>query len=81
MLINGSISSKKTDLLVENYAKLLNENVDSSKILVLVQNSSLKENFTQRVHKLLKIKAHEKLEIHSFFSLVYNSVIDNWAVL
>ena len=56
MLINGSISSKKTDLLVENYAKLLNENVDSSKILVLVQNSSLKENFTQRVHKLLKIK-------------------------
>ena len=81
MLINGSIASKKTDLLVENYAKLLNKNIDSSKILVLVQNSSLKENFTQCVQKLLKIDAHEKLQIHSFFSLVYNSVIDNWAVL
>ena len=81
MLINGSIASKKTDLLVENYAKLLNKNIDSSKILVLVQNSSLKENFTQCVQKLLKIDAHEKLQIHSFLSLVYNSVIDNWAVL
>ena len=81
MLINGSIASKKTDLLIKNYAALLNENISSSKILVLVQNSSLKENFTQRVQKLLNIDVHEKLEIHSFFSLVYNAVIDNWAVL
>lgn len=81
MLINGSIASKKTDLLVENYAGLLNKNVNASKILVLVQNSSLKENFTQRVQNLLKIDVHEKLLIHSFFSLVYNAVTDNWAEL
>lgn len=81
MLINGSIASNKTDILTQNYAKLLNNGVDASKILVLVQNSSLKENFTQSVLKTLEIDYFEKLQIHSFFSLVYNTVSENWAVI
>ena len=81
MLLEGSVSSNKTDMLIEKYAKLLNAGIPASKILVLVQNSQLKNKFVESTLNLLKIPAVEKLEVHSFFSLVYNSIIDNWAVL
>ena len=81
MLIEGSVSSKKTDLLIEKYAKLLNAGISASEILVLVQNSKLKNKFVESTLNLLEVSAVEKLEVHSFFSLVYNTIIDNWAVL
>ena len=81
MLIEGSVSSKKTDLLIEKYAKLLNAGISASEILVLVQNSKLKNKFVENTLNLLEVPAVEKLEVHSFFSLVYNTIIDNWAVL
>lgn len=81
MLIQGSLSANKTDFLIEKYVKLLNSGVPASKILVLVQNSTLKQNFINAVLEKLTIKSFEKLRVHSFFSLVYNSVSDNWAVL
>lgn len=81
MLLEGSVSSKKTDMLVEKYAKLLNTGVPASEILVLVQNSQVKNKFVENTLNLLEIPAVEKLEVHSFFSLVYNTIIDNWAVL
>lgn len=81
MLLEGSVSSKKTDMLVEKYAKLLNTGVPASEILVLVQNSQVKNKFVENTLNLLDIPAVEKLEVHSFFSLVYNTIIDNWAVL
>lgn len=81
LLINGTINSDKTDLLIQNYAKLLNSGVPASKILVLVQNSSLKNNFIEKTLSRLKIQATEKLQVHSFFGLVYNTVSDNWAYL
>ena len=81
MILEGSVSSDKTDMLIEKYAKLLNAKVPASKILVLVQNSQLKNKFVENTLNLLKINAVEKLEVHSFFSLVYNTIIDNWAVL
>lgn len=81
MLIQGSLSADKSDFLLEKYVKLLNSGVSASKILVLVQNSTLKQNFINAVLERLEIDSFEKLRVHSFFSLVYNSVSDNWAVL
>ena len=79
MLISGDISTNKTDFLIKKYAELLNSGVKSSEILVLVQNSNLKQNFINKTLELLKIDSYEKLNVHSFFSLVYNTINDNWA--
>ena len=81
MLIEGSIASEKTDILIHKYAELINNGVPASSILVLVQNSTLKNKFQERVFELLSVDCVEKLQIHSFFSLVYNTISDNWAFL
>ena len=81
MIIDGSVSSDKTNILIEKYASFLNSGVDASKILVLVQNSNLKNKFVNETLKKLKIDCFEKLKIYSFFGLVYNSIIDNWAFI
>ena len=81
MLIEGSIASNKTEVLIEKYAELLNSGVKASEILVLVQNSTLKNSFIEKTLEKLKIDNFEKLQVHSFFSLVYNTVSDNWAFL
>lgn len=81
MLIQGCLSTNKTNILIDKYVELLNNGIPASKILVLVQNSTLKQQFIDKVLGCLKIEHFEKLKIHSFFSLVYNAVSDNWAVL
>lgn len=78
MLLQGDISSEKTEKLVESYVKLLNSGVDSSKILVLLQNSSKKNHFIKETLDKLTINVVEKLQIYSFFGLVYNTISDNW---
>ena len=55
MIIEGSIESNKTDFLVEKYASLLNSGISSSEILVLVQNSTLKNNFIEKEFELKRI--------------------------
>lgn len=79
MLLQGAISSEKTQKLVENYAKLLNSGVDSSKILVILQNSNKKNQFIQETLEKLTVDVVEKLQVYSFFGLVYNTISDNWA--
>ena len=81
MFIEGSIVSNKTDILIDNYVKLINSGVSASEILVLVQNSTLKNDFITKVLEKLETESLEKPLIHSFFSLVYNTVSDNWAFL
>ena len=81
MLIEGNIASSKTDMLIEKYAGLLNQGIKSSEILVLVQNSTLKNTFIEKTLEKLTVDCLEKLQVHSFFSLVYNTVSDNWAFL
>lgn len=81
MLLKGSISSEKTSMLVEKYAELLNSGVDSSKILVIVQNSNKKNQFIKEVLEKLTVDSIEKLQIYSFFGLVYNTISDNWAFI
>lgn len=79
MLLQGAISSEKTQRLVESYSKLLNSGVDSSKILVILQNSNKKNQFIQDTLAQLTIDSIEKLQVYSFFGLVYNTISDNWA--
>lgn len=81
MLIEGSIASNKTDYLIDKYVELINQGVSASSILVLVQNSSLKNQFIDTALKKITVNCIEKPQIHSFFSLAYNTVIDNWAFL
>ena len=81
MIIDGTISSDKTEFLIGKYADLLNSGVDASGILVLVQNSNLKNKFIEKTLEKLKIDCFEKLQVHSFFSLVYNTICDNWAFI
>lgn len=81
MFIEGCLSSDKTDILIEKYAQLINSGVKASEILVLVQNSTLKDNFLNKALEKIEINCLEKPLIHSFFSLVYNTVSDNWAFL
>lgn len=81
MIIDGSVTSDKTKLLVDKFVQLLNNGVDASKILVLVQNSNLKNNFINKTLDNLTINAYEKLQVYSFSSLVYNAINDNWAFL
>ena len=81
LIIEGSTASEKTDMLIEKYSQLVNSGVNPSEILVLVQNSTLKAQFREKVIEKINIDCIEKLQIHSFFSLVYNTVNDNWAFL
>ena len=81
MFIEGSLVSNKTDILIDKYVQLLNSGVSASEILVLVQNSTLKNDFQKKVLEKLTVDCTEKLQIHSFFSLVYNTINDNWAFL
>lgn len=81
MLLSGDLSTNKTDLLIKEYSKLLNSGVNSSEILVLVQNSNRKQEFLEKTLEKLSIVSIEKLQIYSFFGLVYNTISDNWAFL
>ncbi|MBR1681538.1 ATP-dependent helicase [bacterium] len=81
MLIDGSVSSNKTQILIEEYARLLNSGISAADILVIVNNSSAKERFCEGVLEKLNIDCIEKMQVYSFFGLVYNTVIDNWAYL
>lgn len=81
MLLNFIKADFRKKILLEKYTELISEGVKTSEILVLVQNSTLKHNFINEILKYLPITGIEKLNIHSFFSVVYNSMQDNWCYI
>lgn len=81
MLINDTINSNKTEILINEYAKLLNAGISADNILVLVQNSKKKEEFIQKTKSLLKIDALTRFNVYTFFGLVYNTVLENWCLV
>ena len=68
-------------MLIKKYLDLISAGAKPSEILVLVQNSTLKKQITDRILKEIKIDAIEKLQIHSFFSIVYNTLQENWCFI
>ena len=78
MLLNFIKVDFRTKVLVDKYLELISDGVKPSEILVLVQNSTLKKQFIDKVLKNIKVDATEKLNVHSFFSIVYNTLVENW---
>lgn len=78
MLIQGSSVSRRTEKIIEEYTKLLDEGIEASKILVLVQNSFKKADFIDKVKIKLKKNHFEEPQIHTFYGLAYNTVTENW---
>ena len=81
MLLYGNLKSNKTEILIEKYAELLNSGIGSDEILVIVQNSKLKEEFIGKTKKLLKIDALTKFNVYSPFGLCYNVVSDYYPLI
>ena len=81
MLLNFIKVDFRTKVLVEKYTELISAGVKPSEILVLVQNSTLKKQFVDKSLENIKIDAIEKLNVHSFFSIVYNTLIENWCFI
>ena len=81
MLLNFIKVDFRTKLLVEKYLELISEGVNPSEILVLLQNSTLKKQFSDEILKNIKSDAIEKLNVHSFFSIVYNTLVENWCFI
>lgn len=81
MLLNFIKVDFRTKVLVEKYTELISAGVKPSEILVLVQNSTLKKQFVDKILENIKIDVIEKLNVHSFFSIVYNTLIENWCFI
>ena len=78
MLLNFIKVEFREAILLDKYVELINSGVKPSEILVLQQNSTTKQNFTNKALEKIKIGSIEKLNIHSFFSIVYNTLNENW---
>ena len=81
MLFNSYKNQTKNNLLLSKYLSLTDSGVNPSEILVLLGNSTLKKKFTSEVLDKIKNNSIEQLNIHSFFSLVYNTLNDNWCFI
>ena len=81
MLLNFIKVDFRTKVLVDKYLELISEGVKPSEILALVQNSTLKKQFSDQILKNIKTDAIEKLNVHSFFSIVYNTLVENWCFI
>ena len=78
MLLNFIKAELREEILVQKYLELISLNVKPSEILVLVQNSTLKSKFSDKILEKINIPSYDKFNIHSFFSIVYNTIVENW---
>ena len=89
MLLNFIKVDFRTKVLVEKYTELISAGVKPSEILVLVEiiitcfYSIVEIEGINSIFFLenIKIDAIEKLNVHSFFSIVYNTLIENWCFI
>lgn len=81
MILNATISSNKNTVLTDKYVELLDKGIDTSKILVIVQNSIQKNNFLKEVLEKTNQDTFRMPLIYSFNSLIYNTILDNWAYI
>ena len=71
MLLNFIKADFKEDLLVKKYLELISCGAKTSEILVLVQNSNLKKQFSDKVLNQINVDAIEKLQIHSLIDSIF----------
>ena len=81
MILNATISSDKNSVITDKYVELLDKGIDTSKILVIVQNSIQKNKFLKAILEKTNKNTFEMPLIYSFNSLIYNTILDNWAFI
>ncbi len=81
MLLNSIKVEYRKHVLIEKYLELISKGIKPSEVLVIVQNSTLKKNIQNQILEKLPINATEKLNVHSFYSIVYNTLQDNWCTV
>lgn len=81
MLIEGTINSNKSEILVDKYVELVDNGVNSNEILVICLNSFKRQNFIEKVKEKITVNALENPNIYTFYGLCYNAVLDNWAAV
>ena len=81
MLFDSYKTQTKNNLLIDKYVGLIDSGVNPSEVLVLVQNSTLKKRFISDALEKINFDSIEGLNIHSFFSIVYNTLVNNWCFI
>ncbi|MDD3593602.1 MAG: ATP-dependent helicase [Candidatus Gastranaerophilales bacterium] len=83
MLIFSNEPQQQIDYIAKNVIELLNNGVQSSKILVLAQNSFIKEKILTQINEEIFSKecGISTLKVYSFSGIVYNSIAKNWITL
>ncbi|MBR2069752.1 MAG: ATP-dependent helicase [Candidatus Gastranaerophilales bacterium] len=81
MIINANSNTNRTQILEEEYLKLTKNGINPENILVLVQNAHKKRAFIDYIKKNSPLGSIGNLKIYSFYGLVYNYILDNWAIV
>ena len=81
MLLNFIKADFREKAIIKKYFELISKGVKPSEILVLVQNSNSKKRVQNKILENIPTNSIEKLNIHSFFSLVYNTLQENWCFI
>ncbi|MDD3419951.1 MAG: AAA family ATPase, partial [Candidatus Gastranaerophilales bacterium] len=78
MLISGNMGSGKTTWLINKYTELISKGAKTSEILVICQNSHLKEKFVEALKKAGIYG--QSYPVYTFNGLAYRSILNNWPV-
>ena len=81
MLLNFIKAKNREHVLTKKYFELISQGVKPSEILVLTQNSNSKKCLQNKILENIPVNAVEKINVHSFFSLVYNTLQENWCFI
>ena len=81
MIIDANSNTNRVEILENEYLKLLSQGINSDNILVIVQNGKKKKEFIEAVKRKSKIGSIGNLKIYSFFGLIYNYILENWAII
>ena len=81
MLLNFIKADYREHVLTNKFFELISKGVKPSEILVLVQNSNSKKRLQNKILENLPVDATEKINVHSFYSVVYNTLQENWCFI
>lgn len=81
MLLEGTISSGRTSILIEECAALINSGIDTKEILVLCASAEKRDFFLESLKKKLTVDALIKPKIYTFSGLCHNALADMWALI
>lgn len=81
MLLNFIKADIREKVILDKYFELISQGIKPSEILVLAQNSTLKKKIQNKILENIPINSIEKINVHSFFSIVYNTLQENWCFI